>query len=169
MSNAGSSWCSKKINPSTIRSRPGKMDLRVCGTSVTWASRSRMARARSSSLEPYYNSGDYQEERPEFNEADAGKSPEQEDRADCDQHQGTHETTCAAAGARTFQVGIVRHGAPLYEVLLIRSIRIQAPNKIRPTGHAFENQSRASKWKFASRNNTPRPISMTAPIGLRPS
>ena len=121
------------------------MDLRVCGTSVTCDSGSRMTRARSGRLEPYYNSGDYQEERPEFYEADAGKPPQQENRTGRDQHQGTHKSADAAAGAGTLQIGIVWHGAPSYEVLLMRSIRIQAPNKINPTGHALENQSCASK------------------------
>src|SRR5277367_5143821 len=107
MPNAGSSRCSRKIRPSTIRSRPGKIDRRVCWTSVTCDSRSRMARARSRRLEPNYNSGDDQEERPKSYEANAGKSPEQENRTGRDEHQGTHETAHAAACARTFQAGIV--------------------------------------------------------------
>src|ERR1700690_2797863 len=123
MPKAGSKRWSRKIDPRTIRSNPGKIDLRLFGASVTDSSQSRMARARGSGLEPQHNAGDYQNDRPEFLETDTRESTEQENRADRDQQQRGHQTPCPATGAIAFRACLVGHSVPSYEVLFIRSTR----------------------------------------------
>src|SRR5579863_5436020 len=164
-----SGWKRARRNriPRTIRSKPLKIELR-CGPSlVTRASRAEMTFFGSERLRRQHDASDDQQDRPKFQETEAGVFADQEEDSDGDNHQRAHQAANFAVGAVAYRLIWVAHFGCPQEFFFRRSQRMNPPIKINATGQVFRSHSCCNSPKFPSRIRTPMPMRMKAPIVLR--